>query len=261
MNELKNYTANQTPIEIALGIDEHGMTTVKKLYEFLAMRLNNYARWYKTNITDNQFAEENVDYFPFLTNEECGGQSSLDSKITAHFAKKLSMLQKNEKGEEAREYFTRVEDFAKDVTTNLIALKNDPMKLLDLHYLAIRKNNDAIVGIENKLESVNKDLQDFKQDLPILGVEESLITGIVRRKGVQCLGGKESNAYKDRSLRGKVYSDIYGELKRQFGVTTYKAIKRNQCDMAVGVVENYVLPYVLYEQIANSNAQMNMEVA
>ena len=112
MNDIMNTTM-QTPIEIALGIDENGMTTVKKLFDFLGMSKNNYARWYKTNITDNQFAEENIDYFPFLTNEECGGQASLDSKITAHFAKKLSMMQKNERGEEAREYFSSLEERVK----------------------------------------------------------------------------------------------------------------------------------------------------
>lgn len=117
MNEIMNTTM-QTPIELALQIDENGMTTVKKLFDFLGMSKNNYSRWYKTNITDNQFAEENVDYFPFLTNEECGGQASLDSKITARFAKKLSMMQKNERGEEAREYFTRVEDKAKQFVIN-----------------------------------------------------------------------------------------------------------------------------------------------
>lgn len=35
--------------------------------------------------------------------------------MTAKFAKKLSMTQKNERGEEAREYFTRVEDGAKKI--------------------------------------------------------------------------------------------------------------------------------------------------
>lgn len=114
MNDMIKNTM-QTPIEIALGVDENGMTTVKKLFDFLGMSKNNYSRWYKTNITENEFAEENIDYFPFLTNEECGGQASLDSKITAHFAKKLSMMQKNERGEEAREYFTTVEDKAKQM--------------------------------------------------------------------------------------------------------------------------------------------------
>lgn len=117
MNDVMERTM-QTPIEIALGVDENGMTTVKKLFDFLGMSRNNYSRWYKTNITDNEFAEENIDYFPFLTNEECGGQASLDSKITARFAKKLSMMQKNERGEEAREYFTTVEDKAKQIAIN-----------------------------------------------------------------------------------------------------------------------------------------------
>lgn len=117
MNDIVG-SAMQTPIEIALGIDENGMTTVKKLFDFLGMSKANYARWYKTNITDNQFAEENVDYFPFITNDECGGQASTDSRITAHFAKKISMMQKNERGEEAREYFARLEEKTKEIAIN-----------------------------------------------------------------------------------------------------------------------------------------------
>lgn len=68
------------------------------------------------------------------------------------------------------------------------------------------------------------------------------------------------NAYKDSSMRGKVYQDIHRELKRQFGVSTYKAIKRNQCALAVSIVEEYELPIVLQEQIRDCNAQMSMEV-
>lgn len=34
MNEITINTANRTPIEIALGIDEEGMTTARKLYAF-----------------------------------------------------------------------------------------------------------------------------------------------------------------------------------------------------------------------------------
>ena len=75
MNEIANATM-QTPIEIALGIDENGMTTARKLFDFLGMSPNNYSRWFKNNLTNNQFAEENIDYFPFLTKEECGGQAA-----------------------------------------------------------------------------------------------------------------------------------------------------------------------------------------
>lgn len=44
MNEITINTANQTPIEIALGIDEEGMTTARKLYSFLELRKADFAR-------------------------------------------------------------------------------------------------------------------------------------------------------------------------------------------------------------------------
>lgn len=106
-------TSKQTPIEVALGVDEKGMTTAKRLYEFLDKDISHYSRWFKKNILDNEFAEENTDYFPFATNGECGGQVSMDAKLTASFAKKLSMMQKNQKGEAARNYFIGIENGAK----------------------------------------------------------------------------------------------------------------------------------------------------
>lgn len=76
-----------------------------------------------------------------------------------------------------------------------------PLQLLELEFAAIKE-------VDSKVDAVSKDLQDFKQDLPILWIEEDRITSAVKRKGVSCLGGKKSNAYSDRSLRGKLYSDL-----------------------------------------------------
>ena len=117
MNEV-TITNNQTPIEIALGVDENGMTTAKKLYEFLEMDSSNYSRWCKSNITGNEFAEENVDYWAFVINDEWGGQATTDYKLTASFAKKLSMKGNGEKAEQARQYFITVEDKAKEMVIN-----------------------------------------------------------------------------------------------------------------------------------------------
>ena len=111
-------TSKQTPIEIALGVDGQGMTTAKKLYEFLELDSSNYSRWFKKNITNNEFAENGIDYFPFVINDECGGQASIDAKLTASFAKKLSMMQKNKKGEAARNYFVGIENGAKKLMKN-----------------------------------------------------------------------------------------------------------------------------------------------
>lgn len=259
MNEIGN-TNLQTPIEIALGIDENGMTTARKLFDFLGLSTNNYSRWFKSNITDNDFAEENTDYFLFLTNEEHKGHASQDAKLTASFAKKLSMQQKNERGEQARDYFIKVEDKAKDMVRMLEEAANNPMKLLDLHYKALKEIDGKVNTLSDDLSTVRKDLEDFKNDMPILGIEETKISKAVKKKGVECLGGKESNAYKDRSLRGRLYSDLHRQLRREFDVSTYKAIKRNQTDTALSIIRHYVPPLVLSENIKTLNAQQVLDV-
>lgn len=123
MNNLINQktvdTSHLTPIEIALGVDENGMTTAKKLYDFLELNPSNYSKWCKRNILENEFAEENVDFWAFVLNDEWGGQATTDYKLTAHFAKKLSMTQKNQKGEAARDYFTKVEDGVKEMALQM----------------------------------------------------------------------------------------------------------------------------------------------
>lgn len=114
--------------------------------------------------------------------------------------------------------------------------------------------------LREEVQTIKKDLEDFKNDMPILGVEESKITNAVKRKGVEYLGGKESNAYNDRSVRGRLYSDLHNQLRRQFGVSTYKAIKRNQADTAVSIIQCYVPPLVLSETIETMNAQQTLDI-
>ena len=111
--------------------------------------------------------------------------------------------------------------------------------------------------MEQKLEGIDKDLQDFKQDMPLLAVECEKITRAKNQKVVNIMGGKKSNAYKDNSLRGKVYRDVDSQLRREFGINTYKAIKRSQCEKAIEIINNYVPPMVLAEQIADANAQIS----
>ena len=114
--------------------------------------------------------------------------------------------------------------------------------------------------LDLKVEEVKAEVTELKESMPLLAVDCDMITHAVKTKGIEILGGKESNAYKDRSLRGRVYADIHREVKRQFGVTTYKAIKRNQCEKAVEFVNSYSVPFALGEEIKQNNAQLSMGV-
>lgn len=116
------------------------------------------------------------------------------------------------------------------------------------------------VELTERIDKVDTDLQEFKADMPLLALECQRITRAKNQKVVPLMGGKSAPAYKNKSLMHKVYSDVDAQLRREFGVNTYKAIKRNQCDLAVKIIEDYVLPMYLKEEIDAENAQMCLAV-
>lgn len=94
-----------------IQVTDSGTITARELYDFLELDPKNYSRWAKTNIEENEFAEENSDYWVFVMKEENpqGGRPSINYHLTIAFAKKLCMLSKSERGEQARNYFIEVE--------------------------------------------------------------------------------------------------------------------------------------------------------
>lgn len=97
--------------------------------------------------------------------------------------------------------------------------------------------------LKAEVDEIKADLESLKMDLPILPVEADRITEAVRKKGVSIMGGKQSSAYSNRGLRQKVYNNLYANLKYNFGVRSYKSIKRSQCDKAMQVINDYQTPY------------------
>lgn len=175
MNDIQTATM-QTPIEIALGIDENGMTTARKLYAFLELEPKNYSRWCKSNITDNEFATENEDYKVFVIDEEnpLGGRPTQDFKLTAHFAKKLSCKGNGERAEQAREYFSTLDDKVKEVAINRSQLSQSTQALFGIiesmakQELEQKRQAEQLNRIEKKQEVISdtfthtSDNEDFK---------------------------------------------------------------------------------------------------
>lgn len=114
--------------------------------------------------------------------------------------------------------------------------------------------------LKAEVDSIREDLESLKMDLPILPIEADKITEAVRKKGVAVLGGKRSNAYNDRGLRQKLYNNLYANLKYNFGVKSYKSIKRSQCDKAIEVIQRYEPPFFLAQQIESVNAQQSLDL-
>ena len=131
MNEVVKGS-KKTPIEIMLQVDSGGKTTAKALYEFLELDKSNYSRWCKKNILENSFAEENIDFWAFVINDEWGGQATTDYKLTASFAKKLAMSSQTERGEQAREYFLKVEQRLKQIVSQKRIVDDEKQTKLEI---------------------------------------------------------------------------------------------------------------------------------
>ncbi|MGE7881666.1 ORF6C domain-containing protein [Bacillus sp. NPDC094077] len=128
----------------------------------------------------------------------------------------------------------------------------DPMSVLKLTF-------EALEGQAQEIQHIKSDVKDLRENAPLYAVECDEISKAVRKLGVLLLGGKDSNAYQDISLRKKLYSDIYSQLHREFGVNSYKAIKRHHLDRAIQIInQEYSIPTVLDEEITVTNAQINI---
>lgn len=128
-------------------------------------------------------------------------------------------------------------------------LPQTPMELLELHYEAIKQ-------VDSKVNNLEERFNDFEQSLPLLPEDADDVSKEVKKRVVEILGGKDSNAYHNRSLSQKVFKDAYRNLKSNFDVSSYKAIKRNRKGAAVQIAREYRPPLYLAEQIQAENAQM-----
>lgn len=215
----------QTPIEIALGVDENGMTTAKKLYEFLEMDKSHYSRWAKANIVDNEFATENEDYFysPSMANESSRGNFADDYKLTAHFAKKLSMKGNGEKAEEAREYFTHLEERMKQKVIDLNQLSPELQMFQKIfnsvaeQQLEQKRQAEQLNHVEQRVESIREvvalDTTSWRDD-----------TGNILRKISMELGGGQAYS--------QVRAESYELLSKRMGVNLKQRLTNKRRLMA-----------------------------
>ncbi len=209
MNEIQKDM--RTPIEIALGIDENGMTTARKLYAFLELANGQFSRWAKTNIAENEFAEENVDYWGFDINVE--GNVTKDFKLTAHFAKKLSCKGNGEKAELAREYFATLEERVKQKVIDLEQL--DPQtKLMNLLVQSISKNELEQKRLSKEVEEVRQAQVAIEQKQEVISdtFQKTDDTDDFQKWASSCISKiAESPKFDKEQGRSKSYSLAWAE--------------------------------------------------
>lgn len=233
-------------MELIKIIEREGRQLVsgRELHEFLEIGTK-YKDWFR-RMVEYGFEEE-IDFIRVAQKRPTNNLKNpvttvIDHAISIDMAKEISMIQRTEKGKAARQYFINCEKKLKEVK------KLTPMELMELQFKALKEQEEKIAQVENRVDKL-------EEDMPLFQIDCKEIQALVRKKGIEALGGYRSIAYNDNSLRGKVYSDIQQQIRREFGVLRYEAIKRSQLEMAKEIIINYKVPLVLENEIKLLNEQ------
>lgn len=224
--------------------DGRQLVSGRELHEFLEIRTK-YKDWFRRMVEYG--VEEEIDFIRVAQKRATNNLKNpvttvIDHAISIDMAKEISMIQRTEKGKIARQYFINCEKKLKAVK------KLSPMELMELQFKVLKEHKEKITQVENKVDKL-------EEDMPLFQIDCKEIQALVRKKGIEALGGYRSIAYNDNSLRGKVYSDIQQQIRREFGVVRYEAIKRSQLEMAKEIIINYKAPLVLENKIKLLNGQ------
>lgn len=144
---------------------------------------------------------------------------------------------------------------AKDILANAFVEKKSAGEPATLQQ-QIQLIAQGTTELYQKVDTLAERMDNFEQNLPLLPEDADDVSKEVKKRVVEVLGGKDSNAYHNRSLSQKVFKDAYRNLKSNFNISSYKAIKRNRRDMAVQIAREYKPPLYLAEQIQAENSQM-----
>jgi len=190
-----------------------------------------------------------LEYFIKSTYVDTKGETRKCYQVTKMGCEMLGNKQQGEKGilftAKYVKRFNDMENYIEEETQRILS----PKEQLKLQLQILEEQDQKINEVTNKVEAL-------EDNMPLFNIECKELQALVRRVGIKTLGGYKTSAYKDNSLRGRVYADIQHQLKREFGVTRYEAIKRNQLDKATEIITSYKAPTVLLDEIVQANNQM-----
>ncbi|MER2175693.1 MAG: ORF6C domain-containing protein, partial [Carnobacterium sp.] len=91
--------------------------------------------------------------------------------------------------------------------------------------------------IKAKLKLVQDDIHDLKQEINLSRSQKHHLAGLVRKNVYNALGGKRAQAYNNRNLRARLYSNHWREIKNYFDVEAYEEIPKLKFGEAIEFAE------------------------
>lgn len=119
-------------------------------------------------------------------------------------------------------------------------------------FYSVMKDQDK--KIEEQGEKVN-----FLMNLSgLTSPRNKELTKARNKKIIQVCGGSESNSYQDKSLRSKLYNELFKSYRHRFDVNQYVDTPMKKFDEAKDYINNWYPPFELKDEIEKANAQGNL---
>jgi anti-repressor protein len=140
-----------------VGNDNIRTVDARELHSFLEVK-SKFQDWIRARINDYGF-EKGKDFIvlPFFENNSKGGRPKECYHLTIEMAKELSMVERNEKGKEARKYFIDCERQAKQQPDLKAITKTDLAKM-------VIESESRVSELESKIEA-DKPKVEFAETL------------------------------------------------------------------------------------------------
>ena len=158
------------------GIDS---VNARDLWEFLESK-QEFSTWIKSRITNYGF--EKCNDFTTVDKIVNRGNTALEYHLSLDMAKEISMVERNEKGKEARRYFIKCEKAAK----NQIATLSPAEMML--------RNAQIMVAQEKRMDSIEKELVLIKASSQTTNIDYFTVSGYCSLKNIKATPSKV-NAY------------------------------------------------------------------
>lgn len=130
-------------------------------------------------------------------------------------------------------------------------LPQTPEEKLELTMQVTTRINKRLGKVEEKIDEIqNKSEIDSDQRYKLWVARN--------KKAVKTLGGKDSNAYKNKILSRRVFRVLEREFKEAFVISRYEDLRKENFDKAIDFIDNWYPPCVLSREIEAINSQENL---
>ena len=208
----------------------------RELHKFLGIGTE-YMKWF-SRMTNYGFIE-NVDFIVIVKNDEddtaFGGiRKSTDHLIKLNMAKEISMLQRNEKGKEARTYFIKCEEAWNSPEMILARANQIQSRMIEDYAKKIEVLENKIQEDRPKVEFYNDvtdskhtcDMQTVAKTLNFKGVGRNTLFEILRSENILQADNKPYQKFVDagwfRLIETKYNDEKSGELRIYFKTVVFQ---------------------------------------